>query len=600
MALCGVLNEIVRLFVPVAPVGGKKAGGTKDSTHCLIGQDGHGLQKSLRQPSCLPEKSGQFNTIPTITIRRGRRTSMPDFHSEAKQAVVDTIRRIFDKSRESFETGDPDIPTQKVFTPRSSGEPIPAGANLDDFIEENELVNYKEYLHESFPYDDNRLTKTAELLSNNNTYDVYDIQPYHRRRIYDSEQQEYRVDEELDIFKYDLIELSSRIAESQRNFKFDESYVEDVYFEYLRELRDEPRQHSIYCPIMNLEAGFDSLTLPTDFDLQNTYGRYDVQRSEIICKFPEHLAGFYNLWGQSRIPRTNDRYEDAWTHILKLDVYGNLNRNSPREYIKALGRCFRLKFPETELVYMGPAFTEEKSRTPDKYDYPVFSYVTPPEMTVSTVYTTRTYGLTVSISNCLHQDNLEDFRAFVYGYMDYLNAEQGSQISGALRRYDNMFSHLYLEDILVNCTIGFEGSLLRDINTASSFTFRLKLRSGPLLKYADVSREVLHDFFKSLYYVRGEIVHQDREIVDIIDGVDFQPPTMDNVYPHVSSDSDIRLPIDYTIFSRKMLAQTILRYIDIMDEFGLNVTQVNQLIDEKVLGTGLDFEEFESYLMNEV
>lgn len=527
--------------------------------------------------------------------------------------VGDAVQAIFQYGIEELESNQPDIPSKTIFVPdeirsvsysqEEYGAEYLRELSLDKYIGEREIIDYTSYLSENIPYDLEELNRAAEFLSSSNIYEIYDRHPGYRgldlaeEGKYEDSYKEYidkrdDIDED-DFYISDIIDVSIRIAESQNSLNFDREYFTESFQRIIKEWRGDPREFSIYCPIINLIGDFECVGLPTDFDFKGDVGRVEINNSRIIRKSTEHLAGIYNISGMRYLPHIPDRFEQRWTHLLKLDLLGLPNLTFFRQYIKALGRCFRLKHPDSEIVYMGPAYHAELSKYLGKYEYPVIQGLSPPELSISQVYTSKTYGLTISEFTGLQSGDVEDMSNFIDRFLNQLNAERDSQISGTLRRYDKMFSDLYLEDRLVHCAIGFEGSLLRDIDTASSFTHRLKLRSGPLLQNTDISRDMIHDFFKSLYYVRGEIVHQDRDILDIIDNVGFQPPQNPDLYSHIRSGSPMRIPIDYFVFSRRMLAETILQYLDFDIDFGLTVTEVNRIIDDIMLDTSVDKEQFE-------
>ncbi|WP_148258244.1 HEPN domain-containing protein [Halalkalicoccus jeotgali] len=496
---------------------------------------------------------------------------MENKNEEIKSSIERAVRKFMvmaGRKMDAFLIG---IPERRVFLP------------VDDGIEECNVTDYRKLVHNAIPYDNEILIDTAELIQYHDLYDTDNVPIEWRSRIIDFEAKEYQIDEDIDIYKHDLIQLTGLVAEAQGDLNFDQEVFNNVCDNVFKNITNSIRTFSVYCPIMNSQGDFESITLPLDFNFKNVPERYSINKSEIIPINDRHIAGYYTAAGRRSIPRVDPNFEHLISHLLKIDILGKPGYNAYRQYVKALGRCLRLRRPEFGVVYMGPAFIQDHNILPHRFNIPQFSSISPSELSVEHTYTTETYGLSAWDRYTINEEEVEELERFINRYLKHLNAEYDTELSGTIRRYDKMFSNLYIEDKLVDCAIGLEGSLLRDIGNTSSFTFRLKLRGNALLQSLDVNRSDIQDFFKSLYYVRGEIVHNDRNIDNLIGNIDYQPPTV----------SENSLAIDYSTFAKRVLADTIISYIDIDIDLGMGVTETNKMIDDELLNTRIEFDSVE-------
>lgn len=499
------------------------------------------------------------------------------------EAIKQAIEDIFDITKQQLDEGAIEKETTETHVPVGELDSLADKQDFDGIVRQEEVVDYKETIKNASTEDLESLNRASNLLDSNEIYDVDGLNfvpP--RREIRDSS--EWTVASKTEIFEYDIKRLSWRAAIKSGAFEIGEDFP-SLYFQYIRSLIPKPFGYNVYCPILNMLGGFGEITLPTEFSFQKRENKYEILSSQIKPVTAEFLCGLFNKGYSAKFPRINHDYKQKWTHYLKLEIFG-IPANLPRQYIKSVGRGLRLFGPEQPIVFMGPAYDTSHWVPTDSFGVPSIGGIMPPELKVDTVYERASYGLQPQSSRSLSLSEAKGAKSFLSVYLNYLNPELEDEITSTLRRYDNMFSNIYVEDIIVDCAIGFEGSLLRDLgHSSSSATYRLKYRGGALLQHRDIQRNRVQNFFDSLYKIRGEIVHQDRNINDLLSDVEFEFP------PQMKDDTERALW--YARFARKILSYTIQEYIRMKMEYNMGVTQTNQFLDKMALEIRYDEEELE-------
>jgi len=134
------------------------------------------------------------------------------------------------------------------------------------------------------------------------------------------------------------------------------------------------------------------------------------------------------------------------------------------------------------------------------------------------------------------------------------------------------YSH---EDRVLSCAIGLE-NLIMSGEKSGSYSFRLQLRPSILLKniVCETTDEV-RDFFKSVYWARGEIVHNDREIADIMLDEEFK------IESRKYSPSKFVNDVQY------FLGVIIRSYMLFESVSGIPVRELNRLIEDAAFSAEL-------------
>jgi len=117
------------------------------------------------------------------------------------------------------------------------------------------------------------------------------------------------------------------------------------------------------------------------------------------------------------------------------------------------------------------------------------------------------------------------FPEFLHKVERDIKTESDGKFTSPLTRLNESHEKYSHEDRVLSCAIGFE-NLIMSGEKSGSYSFRLQLRPSILLKnIVCESTEEVRDFFKTVYWARGEIVHNDREIIDIMQDEDFKMDT---------------------------------------------------------------------------
>lgn len=136
------------------------------------------------------------------------------------------------------------------------------------------------------------------------------------------------------------------------------------------------------------------------------------------------------------------------------------------------------------------------------------------------------YGVSCRLSRY----DADCFPDFFHKVEHLITTESDERFTSPLQRLNESHDKRNIEDRLLSCAIGFETLVLSEVSS-SSYTFRLQLRPSILLKnVAFESLSEIRRFFKNIYWVRGEIVHGDRKMDDImtdeqfvVESEDFEP-----------------------------------------------------------------------------
>lgn len=168
-----------------------------------------------------------------------------------------------------------------------------------------------------------------------------------------------------------------------------------------------------------------------------------------------------------------------------------------------------------------------------------------------------------------------DFADFFAAHRGLIKTETEGMFSRSLRRLNQMNEKGDDADCIVDCAIAFEETILKTVTQGASFTFRLRLRDSLLLDgRVPYNRGEIRSFFRALYYARGEIVHSDKPLSEIVSEDRFELETI--------SDPDSR---EFVQHARVFLAEVIKEYMKHRTDQGLSIADVNEEIDEAFYDT---------------
>lgn len=347
----------------------------------------------------------------------------------------------------------------------------------------------------------------------------------------------------------------------------------------LRMVMNMPDNLITICPILNLSGEFEEIELPMDFEFADVSSRINLNNVNIREIQAGDIASIYTFEGRKSIQGAEHSIGRALDYVLEIQHQSHPAIGYIRQYKQAVGRALRLSNPKQEFVSVGPGYLSRHPLPDLQRGEKKFLGKAPPEMIKRPVFNTETFGQTLSEGHHLDAEGVEEFNSVVSKHLNELNGEKESDLSDAIRRFDEMYEKLYLEDKLVDCAIGFESTLLRDIGTTSSFTFRLQLRGGQLLEdHLSMERDRIHDFFRSIYAIRGDVVHRDSTLSDSLERVRYNPETQ--------TESHRQEGYGFVLESREILGELIKFYSSMSEDY--SITQINQKADKSALKAEFD------------
>jgi hypothetical protein len=373
----------------------------------------------------------------------------------------------------------------------------------------------------------------------------------------------------IDTFERDLSELAQEIVNYTGRLEWTEDAFERAAEEFLVDTSSQgplgniSKNFTTLFPLVDFELNADSIELAPDIPLvERQDGEWiaEIKISEIT---DEELATLYTHDGSRTI---GDKRFGKTTHAIKVTSNGSPHASNDDQVRAAIVTALRLFKPHQATVHADRGYRlEEKVLNHREGIFDVVGGMLPMS-TPGTPYYGDEYRLDSSEAKVF-----EDFWEI---YNSELNTELDSNIGRALRRFNYVHQRGDLEDRLVDSAIALEGTLLRDVNPGSSLTFRLRLRSGMLLDgYLRYDRKTIRDLFRALYIARGDIVHSDRQIDEIIDNQDRF-----DLFEQGKPNAE-----EFVQISQILLSKTLLRYIVEKVENGKSITEINREMDVAAL-----------------
>ncbi|MFC4449035.1 HEPN domain-containing protein [Halorussus aquaticus] len=453
------------------------------------------------------------------------------------------------------EQEDGKIPTSEYFIPGEKGmekQEIPNMSKLPEFYEEKRPEFFRD------------LAKW--FITSGNSYNQKSIFKKIEKEDHISYQsikaEEAEMDQIITQYESDFSSFAGQVLDYAGSYDFDSDDYDRAFEDFFGERYDKKTWEKHILPISNLEVE-DSISLEEDISWLNNADIENIS-IEIDDITDSELAAIRSSQNNFATKSTLRSYGYDWKSIIRIEFNGSLLTN---KLVESIITSLRLFSPTSSEIHSGKIYMIEKTGKTYREGIEDCVGVSPIENPTSGVNPRNWQSL----------DNESEFREFWSEYRNYLNLSQAEEkagkLSGALRRFNESYLKHNLEDKIVDIVIAFESTLLRDVPKNSSYSFRLGLRAGLLLEdFVDYDREVIRNLFKNLYYTRGEIVHQDRELTEIQQDDQFQE------IDAVSSEENIS---DY----RLLLAKSIIKYFDLINEYSLSITQINQKLDQAVWET---------------
>jgi len=354
----------------------------------------------------------------------------------------------------------------------------------------------------------------------------------------------------------EILMLACQVMDYVGGFSYSERAFEAAFEDYFKPKYEELNQYEIIVPLLNFDGPDRRVELNSDIDVETGDDHQgEISHIEISPLTSNELSGIYTFETKMlSLGSTGLNRVSFWSHKLKFEVetdtggHGGLENKAIDRVLTAL-RFFK---EDTEAVGRNKHYRRE----PNWLDFR--ENIANVKSSSGPIYSSNLTGGSYQ----LEDSEVEEFKQFWNTYSQRLVPAGDSNISTAIRRFNQTFSKETEEDQLIDCVIGFEATLLKEVTHGESYRFRLPLRAALFLdEGSDYSREYIYRFFRAIYDARSSVVHTGGELgAQEICGEEVRPR-------------------EFVNRTRSFLRQTIIQYLDNEAE-GKNVDQTNQEIDE--------------------
>lgn len=354
----------------------------------------------------------------------------------------------------------------------------------------------------------------------------------------------------------EILMLAGQVMDYNGGFTYTDEAFEAAFEDYFKPKYRELNVYEVIVPLLKFDGPDTVIELDSDIDVETDDDHQtDIRNVEISPLTRSELSGIYThetrmiSMGTSGLQRAS-----FWSHKIKFEVevdsggYGGVENKVIDRVLTAL-RLFKSGIGAV-------AKNRQYRRNPNWLDYRenITNFDSSSGPINTPTLTGQQYDLT--------EDEVDEFTEFWDSYRHQIDPEAGSNIATAIRRFNQTFNKETDEDRLIDCVIGFEATLLKEIRQSESYRFRLPLRAALLLdERSSHDREYIYQFFKKVYDARSRVVHTGGELEN---------------QSVREEDLTSRGFVDKT---RDFLRQAILEYIDNQSQ-GKNIDQTNREIDE--------------------
>lgn len=366
----------------------------------------------------------------------------------------------------------------------------------------------------------------------------------------------------------ELLWLTDHALSYSGGYEIDrESYEEAFEDTYSRQFRFPTREKYLF-PLIYFNSSKETVEL--DGELEFLEDRTHFMNIEIGPPTPKELAA---LKGTHLEPVNQNSFVNEWETIIRIDSKGFMSRNE-EEIASAVLSSLRIFQPEKPGCYLGQSI---------QLEYGPLYYRKNLLRVIGYGLVRDQYPQRWRTNYSLPEEDIPNFQEFFDKYGEYMIdgkehprfSHHHDLISRPLGRFNDMYKDAGLGDKIVDGVIAFESTLLKDLGTQSSITFRLGLRASLLLENrVPYSRDFIRDFFDNLYFARGRVVHHDDTIQEIISKDKFKKLQEEKMTPH-----------EFVQLTRYFLAETLSLYIKKEKQDGMSITEVNQKLDDIVRNT---------------
>lgn len=354
----------------------------------------------------------------------------------------------------------------------------------------------------------------------------------------------------------DFVYFSANVMNYTGSFSFEEKGYNEAFDKKIGREYGEACTYKRIRPIKG--ARFEEeFKLSTDIDIKTKNNSTTVVSIEIAPITLEEKCAVLSFAKPSALGIGNSGYlRPGTTYVVRTEFEGDWLSSIGGDISEMVITALKLFNPKMQ-IGKGDVF----DITPNGISY---------RENVERVTSIHQGGDSISVFENSLVKEVEEFKGFWERYGSYCHTGKplsqyevkSAKISRPLRRFKQMYTKERSEDAIIDSIIGFEGTLKKNGGS-------LPARGVVLLKdYGDP--EFIYAFLDELWNLRNRIVHNDAEVGEL----EIQSGEL-----HTQ---------EIVTNARRLLAKTILEYIDLMESEDKNITQINNQIIRKEVANRLD------------
>ncbi|MBU0692405.1 hypothetical protein KKH18_11420 [bacterium] len=309
--------------------------------------------------------------------------------------------------------------------------------------------------------------------------------------------------------------------------------LKQSYEEWYRIKNSDPQPAKVYCFLQNFESKIEDTSLGKDWKLEKIT---NTQRSILWNNFFHHMSEIGSFLSA-------ETFHSATHRIILVD---SRTKTAFKPVVTAL-----------RLLHEGNIGAEALISEPDE-KYRMLAWGSSPLGELRSNYGGKKYILSTEdlgpLANIL--DLLED-------------TTNRKELEIAIRRFNISYTRQNIEDVIIDCTIGLESTLLRGFS--DELIFRLALYGARLLSDTD-KPEATYDILRTIYDIRSKIVHEGQLVGE-------QKKNINRLACKIEGFTIAMLPD----LCRSIIRKVILKYLSRMKDSGESVKTINKHILESTI-----------------
>lgn len=353
--------------------------------------------------------------------------------------------------------------------------------------------------------------------------------------------------------------LITNVAEDTINragdFDFDDEHYFDAFNGWISILFDRAEWFGALIPITDFDASFDEISLNDIIDVSRGDTQNSINSISIKKASNRERATIFTSEKSRNI--ADFRESPDWEYLIRIEGDGSWPENLFDDVADMVVTGLRLFSPDQPDIQPGPRYYIWEND--HHYRENIYDWIGKSPTSYKIKRNRGSYELNSS--------EADQFKRFWEIHRDHLytgnDDDFTTPMSGAIRRFNFMYRRNIPEDQVLDCMIGLESSLVKDIR--GGYSVHLPIRATTLLKEnEEYDSEFIYDYFSKLYDARNSIVHQNNRLDDYeIAGKEIAQS-------------------DFTLLARVFLAEILINYSKFHSN-GMNITQTNQKVLDPVI-----------------